>query len=55
MDLHYQYCDDMKAVRFWDNLKDKLKDILNTLSENDKKTISLLCNKDNAQYFGLNF
>ena len=53
MDMNYEYSDDMRKWRFWNNLKSKLKKILSELSDDDKGFIHTLCESDKAQYFGL--
>lgn len=53
MDLNYQYSDDLRGYKFWSGLEKKLKEILKTLSKEDKEQIKTLCNEEEARYFGL--
>lgn len=53
MDIHYQYCDNMRSVRFWSNLNDKLRTILKSLTNEDLDIIRPLCKQNEAKYFGL--
>ena len=53
MDIHYQYCDNMRSVRFWSSLNDKLRAILKTLTNEDLAVLRPLCNESEAKYFGL--
>lgn len=53
MDIHYQYSDDSRTWRFWNNLNNKLRTILATLNDVDKNIIRALCNQPEAEYFGL--
>ena len=53
MDLNYQYSDDLRGYKFWSGLEKKLKEILKTLSKEDKEQIKILCNEEEARYFGL--
>lgn len=53
MDINYQYGENMKSIRFWSSLYNKLRVILATLSDADKKYISTLCNQTVAQFFNL--
>ena len=53
MDMYYEYSDDMKVWKFWNELRGKLFKILGTLEKADKDFIRTLCNEDKAKYFGL--
>lgn len=53
MDTNYQYCENMRSIRFWSSLNDKLRAILATLSDADKKYILTLCNPTEAKFFNL--
>ena len=53
MDLNYQYSDDLRGYKFWSGLEKKLKEILKTLSKEEKEQIKALCNEEEARYFGL--
>ena len=46
MDLNYQYSDDLRGYKFWSGLEKKLKEILKTLSKEEKEQIKALCNED---------
>lgn len=53
MDTNYQYCSKISSIKFWSNLKDKLKAKLATLTEADKSVLIPLCNETEAKYFEL--
>ena len=53
MDTLYQYSDDFKVWKFWNELRGKLLGILGTLSRADKDLIRTLCSEEKAGYFGL--
>lgn len=53
MDVYYQYIDDGRKWRFWNELNVKLRTILNKLNETDKEAVKQLCDKNKANYFGL--
>ncbi len=54
MDLNYNYSDDMRTYRFFSKLEKQLREILSTLSQEDKLMIAQLCNDAEAKFFGLN-
>jgi len=53
MNLHFQRMDDFRKYRFWETLNKKLREILKTLSEDDKQIIKSLCKEEKAQFFNL--
>lgn len=53
MDMYYDYSDDFKVWKFWNELRSKLFKILDTLSQVEKDTIKNLCKEDKAKYFNL--
>lgn len=53
MDMNYEYSDDMRAWKFWSELRKKLVDILASLTNEDKTLIASLCNTDKNKYFNL--
>lgn len=53
MDVNYQYSDDRKEYKFWNELRLKLIEILCNLSDDDKTLIYSLCEPEQAAYFGL--
>ena len=53
MDTNYQYSDNIKSIRFWSSLNDKLRTILATLSDADKQYLSTLCNPAESKFFNL--
>ncbi len=53
MDIHFQYSDDMKVWRFWNNLSDKLREIISTLNNADIVFLTSKCDETKAKYFGL--
>lgn len=53
MDLNYQYIDDGRKWRFWNDLNNKLRKILAELNEDDKYLIHSLCKPNKAEFFGL--
>lgn len=54
MDLNYNYSDDMRTYRFFSKLEKQLREILSTLTEDDKFIIAQLCDDAEATFFGLN-
>ena len=53
MDVYYQYSDDMRVWRFWNNLKKKLENILENLTDTDKNLVTSLCEAEKRKYFNL--
>ncbi|ADQ81348.1 hypothetical protein [Riemerella anatipestifer] len=53
MDIYYQYSDDAREWRFWNDLNNKLRKILKGLSPEVKEQIRQLCNEQEAKYFNL--
>ncbi|MCD1115595.1 SH3 beta-barrel fold-containing protein [Chryseobacterium turcicum] len=54
MDVNFSYSDDMRTYRFFSKLEKQLREILSTLSQEDKLMIAQLCNDAEAAFFGLN-
>ncbi|WP_028123263.1 hypothetical protein [Epilithonimonas tenax] len=53
MDTNYQYASKISSIKFWSNLKDKLKAKLATLTDEDKSVLIPLCNETEAKFFEL--
>lgn len=53
MDINFQYSDDMKVWSFWNNLSDKLREIISTLNNADIVFLTSKCDETKAKYFGL--
>lgn len=53
MDTSYQYIDNMRKWRFWDQLDKKIREKLSNLTPEDKQAIADLCEKKEAEFFGI--
>lgn len=54
MDTYYHYISgDLKKWEFWYKLDNTIRKVLKQLSELDKTAVKALCNKTEAEYFGL--
>lgn len=53
MDTSYQYIDNMRKWRFWDQLDKKIREKLSNLTPEDKQAIADLCENKEAEFFGI--